>query len=67
MIEIRIFMIRNGLTCRSLAAKLGISKSYVHYILTRQRRNDEIVRRLIQEFGFPAALLRPMPTEKKAA
>jgi antitoxin component HigA of HigAB toxin-antitoxin module len=67
MIELRIFMIRNGLTCKSLAAKLGISKSYVHYILTRQRRNDEIVRRLIREFDFPAELLPQVPVEKKAA
>ena len=68
-IEIRVFMLRSGLTLRSIAHRLGITHPYVVQVLKGRRPALHVRRRLVEEIGFPADLIlyRPQAPRSRAA
>jgi hypothetical protein len=65
--EIRIFLLRNKLTCHKIASRLGISQTYVHLILTNKTKAWRIRRALVEQFGFPPELAAYNPPYQEAA
>jgi hypothetical protein len=59
---IRIALLQHDWTIRSLAAYVGVSKTYLHQTLTYCRPMPVELRRRILEAGMPADLI-PAPKE----
>lgn len=55
--QIKVFMLQHSLTVRSAAERLGISRSYLHDILSGRYQAAEIRERATLELGFPRSLI----------
>lgn len=67
LIEIKIFLLRNGLDQTRVAKALGVTKQYVHDIFHGRRKALQIRHRLVQELGFPPELIAYRPNGRRAA
>lgn len=65
--ELRILLLRRGLTQRELAQQLGIRREYLNRILTGAKGGYRIRVRLVREFAFPDWILDPVPRQAKRA
>jgi transcriptional regulator with XRE-family HTH domain len=65
--ELRILMLRRGLTQAQLAEQLGVTRPYMNRILTGRADGFRVRVRLVREFGFPEWLLDPAPRPAKVA
>jgi transcriptional regulator with XRE-family HTH domain len=66
IVETKVFLLRNGWDQPTVARRLGITKQYLNCILHGKRKALRIRQRLIDEFGFPADLVR-WKSQKRAA
>jgi transcriptional regulator with XRE-family HTH domain len=57
MLELKILLLRRGLTQPELASQLGITKQYLNDILHGKRKALHVRSRLVHEFGFPEHLV----------
>lgn len=57
MKEIKIWLIRNGLTQAELARQLGTTRQNIYRTLSGRRPNPRM-RRKLEELGVPARLVR---------
>jgi hypothetical protein len=55
---VRIHLLRRGLKIVDLAARLGMHRVYLTKVLDGERRGSPTRKRLIEECGIPASLLR---------
>ena len=67
MIELKIFLLRNGLDQPLIASQLGITKQYVSDIFAGKRKALRIRQRLVDELGIPAELVAWREPERRAA
>jgi transcriptional regulator with XRE-family HTH domain len=67
MIELKIFLLRNGLDQPLIAAELGITKQYVSDIFAGKRKALHIRRRMVDELGIPAELVAWREPDRRAA
>ncbi len=68
MKAVRIFMLERDLTFQKMADRLGVSKSYIHEVLSGTKKGLRIRQRLIDEIGFnPELVAWAEPVKKKAA
>jgi DNA-binding transcriptional regulator LsrR (DeoR family) len=65
--ELRILLIRRGLTQAQLADKLGVRREYLNRILVGAKAGYHIRVRLVREFGFPDWILDVPQQSRKAA
>lgn len=56
-IELKCWLIRNGLTQIQVARQLGITRQYLDFILKGKRKAPKMRRRLVAEIGMPAGLI----------
>lgn len=66
-VELRVFLLRNGLSYRKVAKLLGISKTYVNQVFQHDRPAQHIRSRMVTELGIPAELVEYRPEVSKAA
>jgi len=65
---LRLHLVGQDLTVRTLAARLGITHQYLYDIFLNKRQSPKIRQRLVDEFKFPAELVRfEPPIERRAA
>ncbi len=64
--ELRILLLRHGITQRELARRLNVSPEYLNRVLRGHRAGYAIRNRMVLEFGFPTWLL-DSDAAKKAA
>jgi len=64
--ELRILLLRRGLTQAKLAQQLGIRREYLNRILTGAQGGYRTRVRLVREFGFPEWILDPAPRQQAA-
>jgi len=67
MIELKIFLLRNGLDQPLIASQLGITKQYVSDIFAGKRKALHIRRRMVEEVGIPADLVEWREPDQRAA
>jgi transcriptional regulator with XRE-family HTH domain len=65
--ELKVWLLRRGLSQRSIARQLGVSVQYLNIIVQGKRKGSAIRKRLVTEFGIPAELVNYRPEEKAAA
>lgn len=67
MLELRIFLLRAGLTQRKIAAALGIKPPHVSCIFHNRRKALRLRQRMTEELGIPAELIQYHPREGRTA
>jgi DNA-binding Xre family transcriptional regulator len=67
IVELKVFMLRNGWDQPTLARRLGITKQYLGDILHGKRKALHIRNRMIEELGFPKQLVAWNPPQGIAA
>jgi len=51
--ELRVLILRRGLTSRQLAAKLGVHEKYLSRVLVGKQAGYRLRCRMVRELGFP--------------
>jgi hypothetical protein len=65
---LRLHLVAQDLTVRTLAARIGITHQYLYDIFLNKRQGTKVRQRLVAEYGFPAELVRfEPPIERRAA
>jgi len=66
-LEIKIEMLRSGITQPSIAKKLGVSTVYVHQVIRGLRRSQTIRQTIAEAVGKSVEELWPEESPNKAA
>lgn len=65
MLELKIFLLRAGLTQRKIAQRLGIKPPHVSCIFHSKRKALHLRKRMTEELGIPAELIQYHPPERR--
>ncbi len=62
--ELKILLLRVGITQRELAQKLGVCPQYLNRVLRGKRAGYSLRNRLVHDYGFPVWVLNPDAAKK---
>jgi transcriptional regulator with XRE-family HTH domain len=65
--ELKVYLLRHGLSQHRLARDLGLSVQHLNRILMGTRHSPRVVAKLITLFDIPASLLPSQAGQSKAA
>lgn len=66
MREIKVWLIRNGLTQAELARRCNTTRQHIYRVLSGRRPNPRLRKQLV-ELGVPAKLVKPAPKPQRRA
>lgn len=65
MVELKIELLRRGLTQNAIARHFGVSRQFIYDILHSNKRMDSYRKRIVTELGLPERLVAFQPHKKK--
>ena len=66
MLELKIYLMKQGVTQYQLAERLGVTQQYVSDVIRGKRKAHGIRHRMVDELGYPAGIVN-LPIKKKKA